>query len=268
MPTELPVGEKIAEFMPITWPSVLNSGPPELPGLIGASIWMKSSNSPAPRSRPRAETMPAETEPPRPNGLPQATTQSPTSTAALSPHTAAGSGVAGSTLMTATSVSSSAPISLAGNWVPSDRLTTIASALPTTWLLVTITPDGSMMKPEPAPVTCSRRLRRRSRNWRCSSGGSRAKGSAPPTVSVTAMFTTLGITRLTSGAKLSGPLRASAGRMPASSTGAAASATTPKARRDSPRGRTGRPDAAEAGGMGEAPANERYNVNALHVAMH
>ena len=80
MPTEPPVGEKIAVFMPITWPLTLNTGPPELPGLIGASICMKSSNGPSPISRPRAETMPAVTEPPRPNGLPAATTQSPTST--------------------------------------------------------------------------------------------------------------------------------------------------------------------------------------------
>ena len=48
-----------------------------LPLLIGASIWMKSSYGPAPMSRPRAETMPAVTVPPRPNGLPTASTQSP-----------------------------------------------------------------------------------------------------------------------------------------------------------------------------------------------
>jgi len=34
---------KIAEFMPISSPPRLISAPPELPGLIDASVWMKSS---------------------------------------------------------------------------------------------------------------------------------------------------------------------------------------------------------------------------------
>ena len=40
MPIEPPDGDRIAVFMPITLPSCVNSGPPELPWLIGASIWM------------------------------------------------------------------------------------------------------------------------------------------------------------------------------------------------------------------------------------
>ncbi len=40
MPTEPPDGEKIAVLTPITLPSALKAGPPELPLLIGASIWM------------------------------------------------------------------------------------------------------------------------------------------------------------------------------------------------------------------------------------
>ena len=43
MPTEPPDGEKIAVLTPITLPSTSKVGPPELPRLIGASIWMKSS---------------------------------------------------------------------------------------------------------------------------------------------------------------------------------------------------------------------------------
>ena len=43
MPTEPPEGEKIAVFTPMTLPSTSNVGPPELPLLTGASIWMKSS---------------------------------------------------------------------------------------------------------------------------------------------------------------------------------------------------------------------------------
>ena len=40
MPTEPPVGDRIAVLMPITSPSMLNSGPPELPLLMAASVWM------------------------------------------------------------------------------------------------------------------------------------------------------------------------------------------------------------------------------------
>ena len=43
MPTEPPEGEKIAVLTPMTLPSMSKVGPPELPWLIGASIWMKSS---------------------------------------------------------------------------------------------------------------------------------------------------------------------------------------------------------------------------------
>ena len=43
MPIEPPDGEMIAVLMPTTSPSMLNSGPPELPRLIAASVWMKSS---------------------------------------------------------------------------------------------------------------------------------------------------------------------------------------------------------------------------------
>ena len=72
-----------------------------------------------------------------------------------------------------------------------------------------------MMKPEPAPIICSCLLPKRRRNSRpsgvsFSSGGSSAATSLPVTVSVTAMFTTAGSTRLTSGEKLSGAERATA----------------------------------------------------------
>ena len=40
MPIEPPVGDRIAVFTPITSPSMLNSGPPELPRLMAASVWM------------------------------------------------------------------------------------------------------------------------------------------------------------------------------------------------------------------------------------
>ena len=40
MPTEPPVGDRIAVLMPITSPFMLKSGPPELPLLMEASVWM------------------------------------------------------------------------------------------------------------------------------------------------------------------------------------------------------------------------------------
>ena len=43
IPIEPPLGDRIAVFTPITSPSMLNSGPPELPRLIEASVWIKSS---------------------------------------------------------------------------------------------------------------------------------------------------------------------------------------------------------------------------------
>ncbi len=39
MPIEPPEGERIAVLMPITSPSMSNSGPPELPLLMAASVW-------------------------------------------------------------------------------------------------------------------------------------------------------------------------------------------------------------------------------------
>ena len=43
MPTEPPLWLKMAVLMPMTWPRALMSGPPLLPGLTEASVWMKSS---------------------------------------------------------------------------------------------------------------------------------------------------------------------------------------------------------------------------------
>ena len=43
MPIDPPLCEKIAVLMPITSPLRFSSGPPELPGLMLASVWMKFS---------------------------------------------------------------------------------------------------------------------------------------------------------------------------------------------------------------------------------
>ena len=41
MPMEPPDFEKIAVLMPTSSPAMLTSAPPELPGLMAASVWMK-----------------------------------------------------------------------------------------------------------------------------------------------------------------------------------------------------------------------------------
>jgi hypothetical protein len=38
-----PFGERMAVFTPMTRPCMSKSGPPELPRLMAASVWMKSS---------------------------------------------------------------------------------------------------------------------------------------------------------------------------------------------------------------------------------
>ncbi len=42
-PAEVPVREAIAVLTPTSSPRRFTSGPPELPGLIAASVWIRSS---------------------------------------------------------------------------------------------------------------------------------------------------------------------------------------------------------------------------------
>ncbi len=61
MPCAMPM---IAVLMPTTSPAALTSGPPELPGLSAASVWITLSISRPERvrsERPRALTTPAVT---------------------------------------------------------------------------------------------------------------------------------------------------------------------------------------------------------------
>jgi hypothetical protein len=137
IPTLPPFGLAMAVLMPITCPLRLKVGPPELPWLIEASTWRKSSNGPAWMSRLRAETMPAVTDPPRPKGLPTAMIQSPTLSASESPHSTAGSSRLASILSNARSVCLSTPTTLASYCAPSVRVTLMPAASSMTWLFVT-----------------------------------------------------------------------------------------------------------------------------------
>ena len=64
---------------PTTWPAMFTSGPPELPGLIAASVWMKSKPGAATVSgAPLRLTIPNDTLCSSPKGWPSASTNSPT----------------------------------------------------------------------------------------------------------------------------------------------------------------------------------------------
>ena len=92
----------------MTRPDMSSSGPPELPGLIAASVWIalmkdwSPASPPAVTGRFRALTMPLVTVLSRPSGAPTAITGSPTTTELESPSGSTGR-PARLTLMTARS---------------------------------------------------------------------------------------------------------------------------------------------------------------------
>ena len=81
-----PLRPSIAVLIPITFPSISNSGPPEFPEFIEASVCMKSSYLDKPIDLFLAEIIPAVTVPPKPNGFPIAKTQSPILALSESPN--------------------------------------------------------------------------------------------------------------------------------------------------------------------------------------
>ena len=141
------VEASLEELMPTTWPYLLISAPPELPGLMAASTWMASismvslvSSLVTEISRFRPETMPWVTEPARfmPVGLPMATMRSPTTSSSELPNSAAVR-FSASILTTATSVFSSMPTTVASYSSSLSRMTRMPPVAPdTTWALVTM----------------------------------------------------------------------------------------------------------------------------------
>ena len=139
MPMFPPDCDRMAVLMPTSSPRRLTSAPPELPGLMAASVWMKFSYpSGLMPDRPSALTMPEVTVCCRPNGLPIATTKSPTRTEAESARLMSVGSVPSLILMTATSEPASAPTSSACSSRSSSSVTVISCALSTTWALVTM----------------------------------------------------------------------------------------------------------------------------------
>ena len=142
---------KICELIPITSPLRLKSGPPELPGLTAASVWMNGTAAESPGSaRDLALTMPEVTVLSRPYGVPIATTHSPTRVASGLPILTIGRFFA-SIFSTATSVVRSLPSTFALNSRRSVRRTVTSSAPSTTCALVSTIPSAPTMKPEPIP---------------------------------------------------------------------------------------------------------------------
>ena len=106
-PTLPPPAERIWELIPITRPRASSSGPPELPRLTAASVWIASEiekSVSASIVRFFADTTPIDSEPCSPNGLPIAATGSPTRTLDVCPSASGtSSSPFGSTLITPTS---------------------------------------------------------------------------------------------------------------------------------------------------------------------
>ncbi len=147
----------------MTRPSSSTSGPPELPGLIAASVWIapeiwKSVSDSIERST--AETTPTDSDCFSPNGEPIAATGVPTSTSRLEPS---GSGRSFSPPVSIRSIAmsafGSAPTILASTWLPSANSTKTWLARrardPSPWVttcaLVAISPSALSTKPEPTP---------------------------------------------------------------------------------------------------------------------
>ncbi len=141
IPTE-PLAPPVAiwELIPITRPPPSSSGPPELPGLIDASVWTTLSiEKPfgAWICRWSAETMPVVTVWSKPNGLPIAIVGSPTCRSFEFPSgIGLRSASSGSTLRTARSLERSAPTTSASTTSSSPNRTVTSSARSTTCAFV------------------------------------------------------------------------------------------------------------------------------------
>ena len=153
----------IEASMPTTCPLRSTSGPPLLPGLIAASVWIAGyavvlpcPSEPTSTGRFRALTMPLVTVDSRPNGDPIATTPWPTARSEDLPIVAGVRPETPSALITAVSVSGSVPRILAFADDPSLNDTEMLPELPaiaTTWLLVRISPSELRMMPDPEPAS-------------------------------------------------------------------------------------------------------------------
>ena len=129
--------DRIAVLMPMTSPRAFRSGPPEFPGLMDASVWMKFSLGTMPTSeRPVALTTPTVTVCSRPKGLPIAMAHSPTSMRSESPSRAATTPSPAGMRITARSVLESVPTIFPVTSFLLWKRTVISSAPLMTWRFV------------------------------------------------------------------------------------------------------------------------------------
>ena len=122
----------IAELTPTSWPLMLTSAPPELPGLIAASVWIASStvfwlpDSPVvDTGRFSALMIPVVTVPDKPSGEPIATTGWPTRRSDEEPTAMGVSPETPCTRITAISLVGSAPTTVNGAVRPSEKVTVV-----------------------------------------------------------------------------------------------------------------------------------------------
>ena len=163
-PALSPVLLAMAVFMPIIRAWLSRSGPPELPGLIAASIWMIDfSDRPERRlgsDRFRLAMMPVVSVRSSPKGLPMAKTRCPTFNCVELPKTTGNSDAGGASIFsTATSVAGSWPTSRASYVLPSNKVTWIWRAPSTTWKLVRMCPGGRGPRRSPRLPTAPRSAR-------------------------------------------------------------------------------------------------------------
>ena len=135
------------ELIPITWPAKLIKGPPELPGLMAASVWITVA---WPVALPElsvtsivrflAEIIPSVNEVAywEPNGEPIAKAVSPTWILSESPNDATCVTSLALIFNTAKSLTASCPTSVAETFLPLAKIISILLDPETTWLLVTM----------------------------------------------------------------------------------------------------------------------------------
>ena len=146
----------IAVVTPTTSPRASRSGPPELPGLMDASVCTSPSSMPPSgvgRFRCRAETTPSVTERSNPRGLPMASTSSPT--ASRRSESASTSRSRAATRSTARSVRASAPTTSAGTTFEPESRTRGGPPPRATCAFVRRYPSCASTTPEPCPRRCS-----------------------------------------------------------------------------------------------------------------
>ena len=156
-----PVTLAIAVLTPITRPWSSTSGPPELPGLIAASVWIASRTLLWPEPEPPACTgrwsalmMPVVTVPESPSGEPTAMTVWPCASSSELPRLAARRLVTPLARTTAMSAAGAVPTIWTGAARPSEKIASSPPPWPAcrTWLLVMIRPSAESTTPEPSPA--------------------------------------------------------------------------------------------------------------------